>query len=239
MSRDLGPALPPAAALRRWVGALAAVAALSLGGCATPPPARDYTAFLQARPASVLVLPPLNETPEVLATPSVLSQLSVPLAESGFYVLPVSLVDETLKANGIQTAADAQQIGRAKLRDIFGADAALYVLIRRYGAVYKVVSSETTVTLEARLVDLRTGQLLWNGGASASSAEQNSSSQGGVVGLLVKAIVEQIASNIGERSHPIAGIASQRLLGAGRPNGLLYGPRSPRYGSPPPPAPPR
>ena len=221
------------------MGALAAVGALALGGCATPPPARDYTAFMQARPASVLVLPPLNETPEVLATPSVLAQLSVPLAESGFYVLPVSLVDETLKANGIQTSADAQQIGRAKLREIFGADAALYVLIRRYGAVYKVVSSETTVTLEARLVDLRSGQLLWEGGASASSAEQNSSSQGGVVGLLVKAIIEQIASNVGERSHPIAGIASQRLLGAGRPNGLLYGPRSPRYGSPPPAASPR
>jgi hypothetical protein len=30
----------------------------------------------------------------------------------------------------------------------------------------------------------------------------------------------------------MAGLASQRLLAAGRPNGLLFGPRSPNYGKP-------
>ncbi|EPM73075.1 lipoprotein, partial [Pseudomonas syringae pv. actinidiae ICMP 18804] len=34
-----------------------------------------------------------------------------------------------------------------------------------------------------------------------------------------------------DAGHPIAGIASNRLLTAGRPAGLLYGPRSPKYGS--------
>jgi hypothetical protein len=32
-----------------------------------------------------------------------------------------------------------------------------------------------------------------------------------------------------DASHPVAGIASQRLLTA-RPDGMLYGPRSPQYG---------
>ncbi|WP_199873292.1 DUF799 domain-containing protein [Ideonella sp. A 288] len=205
------------------------LAALALGGCQTPPSPRDYTAFKQARPASLLVLPPINDTPDVLATPSVFAQLSFPLAESGFYVLPVSLVDETLKANGMHTAADAHQIAPAKLREIFGADAVLYVAVKSYGAVYKLVQSEALVVLDAKLVDLKSGQMLWEGSARASSAEQGGSNQGGLVGLLVKAVIEQIANNVSERSHPIAGIASQRLLGAGRPNGLLYGPRSPNY----------
>lgn len=203
--------------------------ALVVSGCATPPPPRDYSAFRQAKPASILVLPPVNETPDPLATPSVWARLGYPLAESGFYVLPVSLVDETLRMNGVQTASDGHQIATSKLREIFGADAVLYVTVKSYGTVYKVVVSEAVVAMDAKLVDLRSGQLLWEGSARASSAEQGGSSQGGLIGLLVKAVVEQIANTVSERSHPIAGIASQRLLTAGRPNGMLPGPRSPHY----------
>jgi hypothetical protein len=212
--------------------AAGALALLVLQGCATPPKPYDYTAYKEAKPASILVLPPVNGTPEVQATPSVMAQMTQPLAESGYYVLPVSLVDETLKSNGMHTADEAQQIPVTKLREIFGADAGLYVKVTRYGSVYKVVNSETAVTLEAKLVDLRNGQLLWEGSASASSAEQQNNSQGGLIGLLVKAVVDQIISASTDRSHPMAGIASQRLLAAGRMNGLLYGPRSPNYGKP-------
>lgn len=209
-----------------------ASALLVLTGCATPPKPYDYTAYRQAKPASILVLPPINATPEVQATPSVLAQVTYPLAESGYYVLPVSLVDETLRNNGMHTAEDAQQIPTAKLREIFGADAGLYIKVSRYGSVYRVLNSETAVTLEAKLVDLRSGQLLWEGAASASSNEQQGSNQGGLLGMLVKAVVDQIISASTDRSHPIAGLASQRLLTAGQPNGLLVGPRSPLYGKP-------
>jgi len=204
----------------------ALVAASLLGACATPPPPRDLSALRKAKPASVLVLPPVNDSPDVLATPSVWSQLSYPLAESGYYVLPVSLVDETLKTNGVQTAADAHQIAPAKLREIFGADAALYVAVKRYGSVYRVINSEAVVTLEAKLIDLRSGELLWDGSATASSAEQGSGNQAGLIGLLVQAVVSQIIDSVSERSHLIAGIASQRLLSTGRANGLLPGPRA-------------
>jgi hypothetical protein len=47
----------------------------------------------------------------------------------------------------------------------------------------------------------------------------------------------QIADTLSNRGHPIAGITADRLLSAGRPNGILYGPRSPKYqkdGSPAP-----
>jgi len=219
--------------LRRCVAmAAAGFGLVLLQGCATPPKPYDYTAYKEAKPASILVLPPINATPEVQATPSVMAQMTQPLAESGYYVLPVSLVDETLKANGMHTPDDAQQIPVTKLREIFGADAGLYVKITRYGSVYKVVNSETAVTLEAKLVDLRNGQLLWEGSANASSAEQANNSQGGLIGLLVKAVVDQIISASTDRSHPMAALASQRLLVAGRPNGLLFGPRSPNYGRP-------
>lgn len=198
-----------------------------LGGCATPAKV-DYSAFRDSRPASILVLPPLNSSPDVRATYSVLSQATFPLAESGYYVFPVTLVDETLKQNGMSNPADIHQIPAPKLRQIFGADAALYIDIKEYGTSYSVVLSDTRVTAEAKLVDLKQGRVLWAGTATASSNEGNNNS-GGLVGMLVKAVITQIVDTISERGHQIAGMTSQRLLTAGRPNGILYGPRSPRY----------
>jgi hypothetical protein len=161
----------------------------------------------------------------------------LPLAESGYYVLPVTLVDETFKQNGMTTPADIHQLPVTKLREIFGADAALYINVKQYGTTYAIVMSETRVTAEGRLVDLRSGKTLWAGSATASSNEGGNNSGGGLVGLLVQAVVSQIIDSLSNRGHAIAGMTSNRLLAAGRPNGILYGPRSPKYlkdGSPTP-----
>lgn len=204
------------------------VAASLLGGCATPKP-YDYTAFKEARPASILVLPPLNSSPDIKATYSMMSQATAPLAESGYYVFPVTLVDETFKQNGMTSPADIHEIPTTKLRQIFGADAALYINVKQYGTSYAVISSETRVTAEGKLVDLRSGKTLWTGMATASSAEGDSNNNGGLVGMLVKAAIRQIAETVSNQGHIIAGQTSARLLSAGRPNGILYGPRSPMY----------
>jgi hypothetical protein len=136
-------------------------------------------------------------------------------------------VDETFKENGLLNPEDMQAAPPAKLREIFGADAAMYVEVSRYGSTYAIISSETVVTASAKLVDLRSGKLLWQGAASASTAEQQQNSGGGLIGLLITAAVNQIANSITDKGHEIAGITSLRLLSAGRPNGLLSGPHSP------------
>ncbi len=201
----------------------------TLGGCAnraiTP---YDYAAFKTARPASILVLPPLNTSPDVKATYSMMSQTTVPLAESGYYVFPVALVAETFKQNGLTTANDIHELPIDKLRQIFGADAALYINVKQYGTSYVVLASETRVTAEARLIDLRSGATLWNGIASASSGEGRNNS-GGLIGMLVAAAIQQIVETATDHGHPIAGMTSARLLRAGQQNGILYGPRSPMY----------
>jgi len=216
-------------AVTRW-GQLAAtlVVVAALGACATPRPPYDYTAFKQNRPVSMLVLPPLNETPEVAATYGVLSQVTLPLAEAGYYVLPVSLMDETFRQNGLNNPVEIHDVSPHKLREIFGADAAVYIKVTQYGTSYAVIASETRVTAQARIVDLRTGQLLWRGSATASSSEGRSSNQSGLAGLLILAVVTQVVETTSDTSFKYAGAASQRLLSP-RMNGVLYGPRSPNY----------
>jgi hypothetical protein len=211
---------------------LAAILIVVLLGACAAPERYDYSTFRESRPASILVLPPLIDSPVVDAPHGMLAHATLPLAESGYYVFPVTLVDETFRQNGLDSAAEIHQLPPAKLHEIFGADSALYINITEYGTSYKLLLSETRVTAEGRLVDLRTGQRLWEGSATASSDETNSSN-GGLLG----AIITQIIETLMDESYTIAGITSLRLLSAGRPNGILYGPRSPNYlkdGSPSP-----
>jgi len=213
--------------LKLWL----AVSTLALlAACAQPVNNVDYTAFKNARPRSILVLPPDNQTTDVMASISMLSLMTLPLAESGYYVIPVGVMEETFKQNGLTTAGDIQQTSPAKLREIFGADAVLYTTITQYGTKYLVVSSATVVTATARLVDLKTGDVLWQGSATANSNEGQSNG-GSLIAMLVIAAINQIANSVADKSHAIAGVTSYRLLHAGPPTGLLYGPHSPKYGT--------
>ncbi len=208
---------------------------LTLGACQTIEP-YDYSSFKQSRPKSILVLPPLNESPEVNATPGMLAQATLPLAESGYYVFPVSVVNETFRQNGMTMAADIHQIPYTKLYEIFEADSALYINVKEYGTSYKVLASETRVSAEGKLVDLKSGAILWEGSAIATGGSSGNSG-GGLIGMLLNAVITQVVDTAMDRSYDIAGMANARLLSAGQPNGILYGPRSPLYmkdGSPQP-----
>lgn len=206
----------------------AVMMSLLLTGCAKPV-SQDYSAFKQSKPRSILVLLPQNQSPEVSASHGMLSQVTLPLSEAGYYVLPVAVVEETFKQNGVTNASDINAVSPEKLRKIFGADAVLYITVVQYGTSYQIISSDTRVSATAKLVDLKTGKVLWSGGATASSNEGDNSSSG-IIGMLVQAAVSQIANTMTDKSHDIAGITSTRMLSAGKPNGILYGPRSPQYG---------
>jgi hypothetical protein len=201
---------------------------LLLSGCVASQQNIDYTAFRKSMPSSILVLPPLNNSPDVRATYSFLSTVTQPLAEAGYYVFPVALVDQTFRENGLLNPGEMHEVPLDKLREIFGADATLYITITQYGSVYQVLGSEIRVTANAKLVDNRNGQLLWHGAATASDSEGGNNSGGGLVGALVYAVVKQVVGAIGDQGYPVAHKTSDRLLSV-RPNGLLYGPRSPLY----------
>lgn len=190
----------------------------------------DYTAFRQHQPRSILVLPPQNNSPDVAASINMLSQATYPLAEAGYYVIPVALVSETLRQNGVMTEGDAHSLPLDKLEKIFGANAVLYITVTQSGTSYVVVDSATVVAANAKLVDLKTGETLWAGEARASSSE-NKNNTGGLLGMMVSALISQMLTDEDSASHTMAGVTSYRLLSAGQPGGLLYGPRSPKFGT--------
>ena len=210
--------------------AIALCAVFLMAGCATKKPF-DYSAYKASRPRSILVLPPVNNSPDVTATYSVMSFVTKPLSEAGYYVMPVGMVAQAFKENGLTQPTDMHQTAPAKLREIFGADAALYITVTKFGSTYTVLNSETLVRVEGKLMDLKSGATLWEGSAQATSAEAQQQQQGGLAGLLISAIIKQVMASTFDESHKYSAVATERLLTPNVPqNGLLYGPRSPNFG---------
>lgn len=209
--------------------ALSTVTLLFAGCAVAPKNTRDLSSYTTHMPKSILVMPPVNESPDTRATYSYWSTVTVPVAEAGYYVFPISVVDTMFKENGIYNGSDAQTVSTQKLQEIFGADAALYVKVKEYGSKYQVIQTVATVAVEAKLVDLKTGQLLWEG--SEKQILANSNNNAGLVGMLVGALVDQISNHLSDKAYVLSGTVSQLLYSPrlNQQKGLLYGPRSPNF----------
>jgi len=215
--------------IRTVCHALTTGAVLLLCACSSQVAQIDYTAFRENRPRSILVMPPVNQSPEIKAPVTFLATSTIPLAESGYYVIPVTLSEETFKQNGVTVAEEAHAIGFGKLREIFGADAALYITITRFGTSYRLIDSVVEAAASAKLVDLRTSQELWSGQGAVAMGNNNNS--GGLIGALVSAIINQIVNTVSDKSHDAGRMANYQMLSAGRQNGILFGPYHPKVGT--------
>ena len=68
--------------MRRILTYIAGLGAVVLfAGCAVPTKQIDYSAYKASRPRSIVVLPPLNESPDINATYAMLAQSTAPLAD--------------------------------------------------------------------------------------------------------------------------------------------------------------
>ncbi len=203
--------------------------ALFFNACALgEPEIYDYSALQQAKPRSILVLMPTNETTEVDAGAAVLANAIYPLSEAGYYVFDPALVHETFKNNGIYEASDIQNVSAHKLRQIFGADAVLYMDVVKYGTSYMLLNSVSVVAVNAKLVDLRSGATLWEGSAQVSDDSSRGSSD--LVGMLISAVIKQIGDTVSDAGYKLSASADVMLLGQNCNKCLLYGPYSPHYG---------
>jgi hypothetical protein len=189
----------------------------------------DYTAFRESHPRSILVMPPVNRTVDINATATFLATSTIPLAESGYYVIPAALSVELFKQNGVTVAEDAHAIAYDRLHEIFGADAALYITITRFGVTYVLIDSVVEAAGTARLIDLRSGRELWSGQASVSSGSNIHNDN--IFAMLLTAMISQVVNTISENSHNAGRQANRQMLSAGTRNGILYGPYHPRFGT--------
>ena len=184
-------------------------------------------------PRSILVMPPVNLTPDINAPVTFLATSTMPLAEAGYYVIPVTLSDATFKQNGVTVAEEAHALPHSRLHEIFGADAALYITITRFGTRFFLINSVVEAEVSAKLVDIRNSREIWSGHARSTSGENEISvnSFENLIAAMITATISQIANTIFDQSYIVGKEANNKLLSAGGKNRIQYGPRHPRYGT--------
>lgn len=129
-----------------------------LTGCATH---NNLDSFYAHRPKSIVVVPVLNDSPEVSAPSVFITTITRPLAEKGYYIFPVYLTDMVLRDFGLTEAGHIHELPASRFYELFGADAVLFITIKDWSTKYLVLVSTVTVEMEYVLKDTKTGQILW------------------------------------------------------------------------------
>ncbi|HET54007.1 MAG TPA: hypothetical protein ENN33_02190 [Ignavibacteria bacterium] len=168
--------------------------------------AQLHSQMYTSKPLSILVLPAKNTTTAAEATDYFRSTITQPLAEKGYYVFPVHLVDAFLKSENMIDPEIIRQIPISKLKEVFGADAILYVDINAWDTGYNLIGSHVDVGLTFSLVDTRSEEEIWQKNAYAYSY-QGLDGNNGIIGLIVSAMVTAI--NTGTDYGELAYVANR------------------------------
>ncbi len=189
-----------------------------LQGCVGPQHI-NLDAFYAHPPRSIVVVPVVNESPEVTANSVFITTITQPLAERGYYVFPVYLTDMILRDFGLVEAGHIQLLPPERFNELFGADAVLFITIKDWSTKYLVLASSVVVDMEYVLKDTRTGTVLWQN-------HQNyvqSSGGGDPIAMAVSAALNALLTDY----LPLARQAN--FLAFQPPKGLPAGPYHPEY----------
>jgi len=193
-----------------------------LTGCAIAPAKKDLSAFNAAAPRSILVVPAINKTLDVDAPNYLLSTLTVPLAEKGFYVFPVNTAKFVLEQEGYYEGEQIHRQPPEALAKLFGADAVLYVTINRWDAQYAVLAATVTVEFDYRMV-ASNGTEIWQANQRMQYSPQNSNSGGHPLAILITAAINAAVTRAAPNYLPLTQQANQMVFVLG-PNAIPNGP---------------
>jgi hypothetical protein len=164
------------------------------------------------RPMSILVLPPINESTAAEATEYYSTTIAEPLSLKGYYVLPLEVVFELLRQEGLFDAEMLLRVQPSKFREYFGADAILYVRILKWDKAYYVVGGHVTVSADFQLISTHTGEKLWQyNGTIKLDTSGDSGGNNGLAGLAVALIVTAVKTATADY-QPLAKEANVKAL---------------------------
>lgn len=181
-----------------------------LTGCITQPTKQDMSAFHNAAPRSILVVPVINKSLDVDAPNYVLAALPLPLAEKGYYVFPVNTTKYVLEQEGFYEGERIHQQPTESLAKLFGADAVLYVSINRWDAQYALIATVVTVEFDYRLV-AKDGTEIWKEHKSMQYSPQNDNS-GSALSMLISAVVNAAVARVAPNYMPLTQQANQQVF---------------------------
>jgi len=171
---------------------------------------------------SILVVPAINKSLDVDAPLYLLSALTIPLAERGYYVFPVNTVKMVLEQEGLYEPERLFEQNPAELANLFGADAVLYVTIKQWDAKYAVLTTVVTVDFEYVLKGAN-GETLWSATRQLQYSPQQVQQSGGLAVMLISAAISAATTRAAPNYMPLTRQANQLAI-SGTKNPLPLGP---------------
>lgn len=182
-----------------------------------------FPLMYEEKPASVLILPPMNQTTAADAKDYYATTIQEPLSFCGFYVFPYEITSEILKMEGLYDSELLTNMPLAKFREYFGADAVLFTTIKKWNLAYVVLASTLTVSVDCELKSTTSDQVLWRYNGTVVVDLSGGNTGGGLAGLIAKAIVAAVASAMADYV-PYARVANYQALSS-----MPYGKYHPQY----------
>lgn len=150
----------------------------------------QYSQLYEEKPLSIVIMPPINQTGAVEAKDYFYTTLYMPLCEKGYYVFSPQLTMDLFKQESAYDAELYVDGDLSKFREVLGADAAMFTIIKswdrnnfggaiRTDVVYWLRSTKTGETLFKR-----EGQITLNTNFNVQG--------GGVIGALVGVIATAV-----------------------------------------------
>jgi hypothetical protein len=194
-------------------------------GCAHQQDFNKQEKFVSAAPKSILIVPVVNNSVEVTAADYMLSTVTVPFAERGYYVFPVNLVKRVLEDDGLADSSLVHKAPASKLAALFGADAVLYITIDRWDAKYAVLTTIVTVGVTYQIRDGKTDELLWeNKETMKYDPNKSGGSSGNPIADLIVMAVKAVVTKATPQYVPLARQANAMAVMTYPGSGLPLGP---------------
>lgn len=209
--------------MKRLITLSMACLTLMMVGCANQiKDKKDFTNFTAAAPRSILVVPSVNKSLDVEAPNYLLTTLTIPLGEKGYYVFPVHTVKTVLEQEGFYEGERIHAQPPEALAKMFGADAVLYVTINRWDAKYAVLTTVVTVEFDYKIVS-KTGVEIWEAKKTMTYSPDNSNQQGHPLAVLIAAAINAAATRAAPNYMPLAKQANTQVFLLG-PDAIPDGP---------------
>jgi hypothetical protein len=136
---------------------------LLVTGCAgNSTKGQAYPEMYVEKPTAILVVPAINHSTAADAPILYESTISEPLSNAGFYVLPIEVTDRFLRNEGLSDGEVLVDVPPQKFAEYFGADAVLFVDIKKWDTNYYVIGGNVTVGASFLLKSCKTGATLWS-----------------------------------------------------------------------------
>lgn len=166
--------------------AIIVLAIALLASCATERGVKSevFSEMYSAKPVTVLVMPPINNSTNVDAKDYFYATLAQPVAESGYYVFPPLLSMQVLEQESAYDSEMFLDKDISKFGSTFGADLVLFTIIQKWDK--STLAARVTVEVEYIFRSTKTGDTVYHRvGKVICDTQKNVASGFGLVGSLV------------------------------------------------------